>query len=112
MIHIAGVHMQVGPLLRQRCSWCGASLLEYDRSRLGIPDQLLKIATLPVGAWVNVDGDLSTVVPHTAGDPLPAEACARVPDAADESKAYPRAEPEETQDHPPFDGGNAGGNGL
>lgn len=31
---------------------------------------------------------------------------------ADEMKASPRADTEETQDHPPFDGGNDGGNGL
>lgn len=79
MIHIAGIHIQVGEFLRQRCGWCGTCLIDYDLSRVAVPEgQDPRPATWPVGDLIAVDGNLSTVVPHADGDALPAEACARV----------------------------------
>lgn len=79
MIHIAGVHIQVGSLLRQRCGWCGATLLDFDLDRVAVPaGQDPRPATWPVGDLIAVDGNLSTVVPHDDGDSLPAGACARL----------------------------------
>lgn len=79
MIHIAGVHIQVGALLRQRCGWCGATLLDFDLDRVAVPvGQDPRPATWPVGDLIAVDGNLSTVVPHDDGDSLPDGACARL----------------------------------
>ena len=79
MIHIAGVDITIGPLIRQRCGWCGALLIDYDLTRIAVPaGQDPRPATWPVGDLVEVDGNLTTIVPHADGDKLPAEACARL----------------------------------
>lgn len=79
MIHIAGPYIEVGPLLRQRCGWCGATLLDYDLNRVAVPEgQDPRPATWEMGVLVEVDGNLSTVVPHNDGDQLPDGACARL----------------------------------
>lgn len=79
VIHIAGVHVQVGPLLRQRCAWCGAMLLDYDLSDIAVPEgQDPTPATWPHGDLVWVDGNASGVYPHIDHDPLPEGACARL----------------------------------
>lgn len=36
-IHIAGVCVYMGSLRRQRCSWCGALLHEYDLANIARP---------------------------------------------------------------------------
>ncbi len=77
--HIAGIELTIGDtLLRQRCGWCGAVLLDYDLSRVAVPaGQDPRPGTWPVGELVRVDGPVSTVVPHTPGlDRLPEDACA------------------------------------
>lgn len=79
MTHIAGPHITIGELMRQRCGWCGATLLDYDLSRIAVPaGQDPAPATWPLGDLVRVDGSLSTLVPHDDGDALPADACARL----------------------------------
>lgn len=30
MVHLAGFHLIIGPRLRQRCAWCGATLIDKD----------------------------------------------------------------------------------
>lgn len=84
MIHIAGVDVQVGHQVRQRCSWCGAVLLDYDLATIAQP--LNADGSLPappamwgVGALVSVDDGCSYVVAHTDGAPLPEGACAQLP---------------------------------
>jgi hypothetical protein len=80
--HIAGLVIDVGPLMRQRCAWCGAVLVDYDRERVMVQADRpadRELPSWPVGELVEVDGPVSTVVEHEAGvDKLPANACARL----------------------------------
>jgi hypothetical protein len=77
VIHIAGMQVQVGQLLRQRCSWCGAVLADYDLTRIAVPEgQDPTPALWETGVLVAVDGGASWVVPHTDGADLPPQACA------------------------------------
>lgn len=79
VVHIAGVHLQVGQYLRQRCAWCGAMLLHYDLANIAVPQgQDPTPATWPPGDLILVDGVLSTLVPHEDGTPLPGNACGRL----------------------------------
>jgi hypothetical protein len=89
LVHIAGIDVQVGPLLRQRCSWCGATLLDYDLARTvstcdercradGCKPEHHRPATWTVGSLVEVDGGASGVIPHEDGQQLPANACAQL----------------------------------
>ena len=68
--HIAAQHVTVNDrYLRQRCAWCGATLIEYDLHGVAVPEgQDPTPATWPVGALVTVDGDR-----------LPDDACASNP---------------------------------
>ena len=76
VIHIAGVYVQVGSRMRQRCGWCGALLLTYDLAALAVPvGQDPTPATWPVGSLVRVDGGLSFQVEHEDGQALPEGAC-------------------------------------
>lgn len=79
VIHIAGPDIAIGPLLRQRCAWCGAVLLDYDLRCVAVPEgQDPTPATWPVGELIAVDGPTSWVVPHVDGDRLPVTACAQL----------------------------------
>ncbi|GLZ36239.1 hypothetical protein Lesp02_84260 [Lentzea sp. NBRC 105346] len=76
VVHIAGLDVEIGTLLRQRCAWCGEILADYDLRNVAAPiGQDPRPATWPVGGLVAVDGNLKTAVEHHAGDPLPANAC-------------------------------------
>lgn len=75
--HIAGVAVQVGTRLRQRCSWCPAVLVDYDLTRVAVPaGQDLRPGTWEVGGLVRVDGGVSLLVEHEDGADLPDDACA------------------------------------
>lgn len=77
IIHIACVQVQVGSRLRQRCSWCGAVLCDYDLERIAVPEgQDPTPAMWQPGVLVAVDGNASYVVEHENGADLPPEACA------------------------------------
>jgi len=77
VIHIAGVDVQVGAHLRQRCSWCGAVLIDYDLTRVAVMEgEDPRPATWPPGDLVLVDGNVSATVAHNDGDQLPSNACA------------------------------------
>jgi len=80
VIHIAGVHVMIGDtLLRQRCAWCGALLLDYDLSRIAVPvGQESRPGTWPHGSLVLVDGGMSASVEHVDGADLPDGACAKL----------------------------------
>ena len=79
MSHIAGVYVQVGGHLRQRCAWCGAVLLHYDLTNLAVPvGQDPTPATWPVGGLVRVDGAMTVAVEHVDGAPLPDDACGKL----------------------------------
>jgi hypothetical protein len=81
VVHIAGNDVQVGPLLRPRCAWCGAVLVNYDLRRIGVtvdqldPDGNFRPGTYPVGRLVEVADGAFWVLPHEDGAQLPANAC-------------------------------------
>lgn len=75
--HIAGLRIETGRgLVRQRCAWCGAVLVDEDLTRVAFeaddPDKT--IATWQPGAQVHVDGDASWV--HAEEAQLPDDSCA------------------------------------
>lgn len=79
--HIAGAQIQVGNRLRQRCSWCGAVLCDYDLERIAVPEgQDPRPAMRGPGCLVRVDGIVSFVVEHEDGAELPEDACTRAGD--------------------------------
>jgi hypothetical protein len=79
VVHIAGLDVQVGDQLRQRCAWCGAVLIDYALARIAVPvGQDPRPGTWAVGALVEVDGPMSVVVSHEDGAQLPDNACAQI----------------------------------
>lgn len=72
LVHIAGPAVQIGPLLRQRCAWCGAVLVDYDLTRVAVP------VTWAVGELVAVADYASWYVPLELGAELPEGYCARL----------------------------------
>jgi len=81
IIHIAGLVMHVGTLLRQRCGWCGAVLIDEDLSRVMVmtsDGREPSVPTWEVGSLVAIDGAASWTVDHNDGDQLPANACAQL----------------------------------
>lgn len=79
MIHIAGNDIHIGPYVRQRCAWCGATLIDYNLDRIAAPaGQEGGPSWWPVGDLIAVDGNASWVVDHTDGDPLPVDSCTRI----------------------------------
>ncbi|WP_435109811.1 hypothetical protein [Nocardiopsis synnemataformans] len=79
LTHIAGLEIQVCHYLRQRCAWCGATLIDYDLARIAVPEgQDPRPATWPAGALVAVDGSVKWVVDLPKDSPLPADACAQL----------------------------------
>jgi hypothetical protein len=80
--HFAGLKVQVGTRLRQRCAWCGAMLADYDLQRIAVP---LGQDPTP-GMWapeelVRVEGNAYFAVEHKDGDDVPADSCAMLDDA-------------------------------
>jgi hypothetical protein len=84
--HIAGLdvtwHGEQGPHLRQRCAWCGATLIDMQLARtsvLIVPGLDTQTPTVwPIGALITVDGNASAVLMIAAGQPLPDNSCARI----------------------------------
>jgi len=81
--HIAGADIIIGGRrLRQRCSWCGAILLDYDLANVAVQvvpgDEAMPPATWPVGRLVRVRGGMSESLPES--DQLPDDACGNVDD--------------------------------
>lgn len=80
VVHFAGLDLQVGDVLRQRCSWCGALLIDYDLARIAVPEgQDPRPSTWPPGRLVAVDGGASWLLDPT--DRVPAGSCADLDDA-------------------------------
>lgn len=79
MIHIAGLDVQVGNQLRQRCSWCGACLIDLDLTRIAVPEgQDPRPGTWPIGGLVSDDRGVAFVVEHEDGDQLPDGCCGKL----------------------------------
>ncbi len=75
--HIAGLDVEIGPYLRQRCAWCGTVLLDYDLRNVAVQTEATdkSVATWPVGEVIRVDGNMSSVVEHESGNQLPEDSC-------------------------------------
>lgn len=79
VLHVAGVDVQVGQRLRQRCGWCGALLIDYDLANIAVPiGQNPNPGSWPIGGVVMVDGGMSALVDHKDGEPLPEGSCGRL----------------------------------
>lgn len=63
VVHIAGMSVQIGLLLRQRCAWCSHTLTNHDLGR----DQNRPKIWLP-GSLVDVDGDSVVQVVEHSGE--------------------------------------------
>lgn len=83
LVHIAGRQLQVNNRLRQRCSWCGTVLADYDLERVAVMVQPGEEPAPPAmweeGALIAVDGGASWVEPPD-GEKLPEGACALIDD--------------------------------
>jgi hypothetical protein len=88
--HIAGLDItwnsEQGPHLRQRCAWCGATLIDMDlsltqTSALIVPGRDNRPKVWAIGALVTVDGDVTHVASMAQGAQMPPDACTRI-DAA------------------------------
>lgn len=91
IVHIAGVDVTVGSRYRQRCSWCGAVLFDYDLTRVQVevPDgwdamtdkekaAACRPPSWPIGALVAHRDGARYVVDHDDGLPVPADCCAHL----------------------------------
>lgn len=79
-VHIAGPLITVGQQMRQRCSWCGHLLTDWDADLVAVPEgQEPSLPHWELGRLVLVDGGMSAVLDDT--ERLPENACARQPDA-------------------------------
>ena len=78
LVHIAGPDIQVNQYLRQRCAWCGTSLIEYDLARTAVPIGTdPRPATWPIGSHVAVEGGASYTVDVNSCK-VPADSCTRL----------------------------------
>jgi hypothetical protein len=57
VVHIAGLDVQIGTRLRQRCAWCGAVLEDVDLANVMVPEgQNPRPPTWTPGELVVIDG--------------------------------------------------------
>ena len=74
--HIAGDSIAIeGRWLRQRCAWCGKTLLDYDLERVAVHGPDRTVAMWPAGAFIRTDGAMSSVDESVD---LPDDCCARL----------------------------------
>lgn len=84
--HIAGACITMfGRYMRQRCEWCGIILLEYDLTRVAVPEgQDPTPGHWTPGVLVRVDGRMSAEVEVVEDEPgvtkLPMDSCAFDPE--------------------------------
>lgn len=76
VVHIAGVHLAVNTLVRQRCAWCGALLVEFREAVARFDESEPGPAVWPVGHFVAVDGGMKWLVLYEDGNPFPDGLCA------------------------------------
>lgn len=75
--HIAGVDVEVqGRFLRQRCSWCGELLLDYDYANTAMPGEWRKPEHFEIGRLVRVHAGNPRRQEALTDDDLPDDACA------------------------------------
>ncbi len=80
--HLAGPDLTVdGRYMRQRCSWCGAILIDYDLTMVSVPTGQDGPSFYGFGKWVEVtDGNprIFTTL-DWEGEKLPPTSCMRWP---------------------------------
>jgi hypothetical protein len=80
--HIAGPDIVWdGRYLRQRCAWCGATLIDQDLTLVAVAGDPAPFPTWPVGDLIRVDGNM-TVVVHEFRGLFPGEEPTKAPDDA------------------------------
>ena len=81
VVHIAGIIVTIGDdLMRQRCAWCGAMLLDYEVSHIGVPADQANTTppTFGPGELVEVRDGTSFVVlsgMEGSGGTIPPNSC-------------------------------------
>lgn len=79
IVHIAGAAVRTGPYLRQRCSWCGAALIDVDLRQYPHDDECwFDYPTWTPSALIVSVGDRATFVvrdQYRVGDELPEASC-------------------------------------
>jgi len=81
MAHLTGPHLAYGSVVRQRCAWCGASLVDVDIATIAVhpppedPDDPFSwVSCWPVDRWLHRNDGVSTLV-RTAGGEVPHNSC-------------------------------------
>lgn len=71
--HIAGLEMQKGTQIRQRCAWCGAILIDDDLALMMVPvgQEGSARSYFPVGEWVETYSPDNQGGMWVALDPIP-----------------------------------------
>jgi hypothetical protein len=77
VVHISSPAVKVGPEIRQRCVWCGESLIEVDLRFIAVEaEQADKpYPTWPVDAFIGKDGGATYVVQPTPDNKVPRTFC-------------------------------------
>ncbi len=77
VVHIAGHVVEIDARLRQRCAWCGALLVDHDRSAVVSlsGEQTVQAEAWAPGSLVEKGMGWTASIPLKAGDKLPANAC-------------------------------------
>lgn len=85
LAHLAGSRLECGGRVRQRCEWCGAVLIDVDRTRIAavVPDGAgpgwqPEVPTWPAGRWVEVDGSMSVLLAEDNTGRSPENSCMRL----------------------------------
>lgn len=80
IVHIVGEAVGIGSRVRQRCSWCGAVLLDEDLSLIAVPTETasMPFPLWPAGGLLAVDGNARWVIDQPRDAPLPDASCARL----------------------------------
>ncbi len=77
VVHIASQAVQVGAEIRQRCVWCGYSLIEVDLRLVAVPAEqaAAPFPEWPGGKLIGVDGHATYLIDHPDGDKVPRTFC-------------------------------------
>ncbi len=79
LTHLAGDQITYDHFMRQRCSWCGVTLCDYDLSRVMVPEgQDGSPAMWEPGGFVRVDGNAYFVVEALPDGLVPEDSCMRL----------------------------------
>lgn len=57
LIHYVGSTLRIGPVIRERCSWCGALIYEIDVSRVAVQTSALNEGETVEDLFMDKDGN-------------------------------------------------------